>query len=95
MKPFIKSDILNRVYFHPTDLDYQKFYDECIPKSCLPSDYGGDLESIEELHDRHKKSMMKLRDYFLIGDKILNFELEEYDFDAPLDDDEATLDTKM
>lgn len=95
MKPLIRSDILNRMHFHSTNMDFEKFYENCLPKSCLPSDYGGDLDSIDELHDRHRKSLMELRDFFLIEEKILNMEMEEYDFDAKSVDDEEFLDTKM
>lgn len=63
-------------------MDYEKFYNECIPKSCLPSDYGGDLESVEELHNKNRKTLTSMRDYFLMDDRMMNFELEQYDFDA-------------
>lgn len=82
MKPFIKSDLLKRVYFHSNNLDYEKFYKEWIPKSCLPSDYGGDLESVEELHEMQRKSLMKMRDYFLLTEQMMNFVYDEYDFDG-------------
>lgn len=81
LKPLIRSDLLERVHFHSTNMDYEKFYAEVIPKSCLPSDYGGDLESVEVLHNKHRKSLMKMRDYFLIEERLMNFEFEEFDFD--------------
>lgn len=46
-------------------MDYEKFYQEHIPKSCLPSDFGGDLESVAELHEQHCKEFMRLRYYFV------------------------------
>lgn len=63
-------------------MDYEKFYNDWIPKSCLPSDYGGDLDSLEELHVEERKSLMKLREYFLYEERLMNFEFEEYDFDG-------------
>lgn len=95
MKPFIKSDLLSRVRFHTTDMNLDDFHKKCIPKSCLPSEYGGDLGPIEDIREKHKKSLLRLRDYFLIEEKILNFQLEEYDFDAASEDDEIIVDTKM
>lgn len=65
-------------------MDYEKFYEEWIPKSCLPSDYGGDLESIEDLQNKHRKSLLKMREYFLLEERMMNFEFEEYDFDGHL-----------
>lgn len=37
VKPFIRSEMLNRIHFHPANMDYEKFYKQYIPKSCLPS----------------------------------------------------------
>lgn len=81
---------MKRVHFHPATLDYEKFHNDFIPKSCLPSDYGGDLESIETLHNKHRKSFMKMRDYFLIEERLMNFEFEEFNFD-----DEEISDTQL
>lgn len=95
VKPLIKSDILNRVYFHKANMDYEKFHNECIPRSCLPSEYFGDLDNIETLHNRNTESLMKLRDYFLIVERILNYEFEDYDLDAKSVDGEELEDTKI
>lgn len=46
-------------------MDYEKFYEEHIPKSCLPSDFGGDLESLDEMQSKQTKDFVKLRAYFL------------------------------
>lgn len=95
VKPIIRSDILNRVHFHPTNMDYEKFYEDCIPKSCLPSNYQGDLDDVDELHDRHRKSLLKLREYFLLEERLMNFEFEDYDFDAESVDVESVMNTKI
>lgn len=47
----------------------EQFYAEHIPKSCLPKDLGGDLESVDELHRKHCKELIRLRDYFLAEEK--------------------------
>lgn len=59
-------------------MDYEKFYEECIPKSHLPSDFGGDLESVEELHEKHRKGLLELRDYFLMEEKQQNCEFDDH-----------------
>lgn len=46
-------------------MDYEKFYKDHIPKSCLPSDFGGELESVTELHKKHCKEFKRLRNYFV------------------------------
>lgn len=80
MKPLIRTDFMQKVHFHSTNMNYEKFYEEWIPKCCLPSDYGGELESIDELHNKHRKTILKMRDYFLLEERVFNLELEDYDF---------------
>lgn len=58
-------------------MDYEKFYKECIPKSHLPSDFGGDLESVEVLHKQHREMLMELRDYFISEEQQTNMTFEE------------------
>lgn len=57
-------------------MDYEKFYSDFIPKHCLPSDFGGDLESVVELHEKHCKEFTRLRDYFLAEEKQAALELD-------------------
>lgn len=59
-------------------MDYEKFYKDCIPKSCLPSDFGGDLESVAELHKSHRESLMELREYFLMEEQQAALSYDEY-----------------
>lgn len=36
---------------HPVDADMKEFFEKHVPASCIPSDYGGDLPSLQELAD--------------------------------------------
>ena len=54
-------------------MDYEKFYNEVVPKSCLPSDFGGDLESVDKLHEKHCKEFLELREFFLATDNQVGF----------------------
>jgi hypothetical protein len=75
IKPFASTTLLNRIHWHTSDIDYEKFYEEHgIPKSILPKDYGGDLPSVEELHEKHKELLMSQNEYFLLDEKQTNFE---------------------
>ena len=47
----------------------EKFYENHIPKSSLPSDFGGDLESVEVLHKRHCDEFSRMRNFFLAEEK--------------------------
>jgi len=59
-------------------MNFEKFYQECVPKSHLPSDYGGDLESVEDLHKKQRENLMKMRNYFLFEEQQMNYQLDPY-----------------
>jgi hypothetical protein len=77
VKPLLRSDLLNKIHFHASNMVYEKFYEEHIPKSHLPKDYGGDLEPIEELHVKQRETFMEMRDYFLMEEQHMNYELDD------------------
>lgn len=52
------------MHLHSSSMNMEKFYKDCIPKSCLPSDFGGDLESVEVLHQKHCQEFKRLQPYF-------------------------------
>lgn len=74
IKPFVSKGFLSKIHWHAPDMDYEKFYEEIIPKACLPSDYGGDLESVEVLHTKHRATLMEMKEYFQLEEKQMNFE---------------------
>jgi hypothetical protein len=59
------------MHLHYADIDWEHFYENHIPKSCLPRDYGGDLESIEELSQKNLQELKKLQNYFKIEEEEL------------------------
>jgi hypothetical protein len=72
VKPLMRSDLLNKMHFHSSNMDFEKFYEQHIPKTHLPKDYGGDLEPIEELHSKQRETLMEMRDYFLMEEEQMN-----------------------
>lgn len=46
-------------------MDYDQFYKQHIPKTCLPSDFGGDLKSLDELQKIFSEEIRSQRPYFL------------------------------
>jgi hypothetical protein len=60
-------------------MDMEKFYTEWIPRSCLPADYGGELETIAEMHKKHCEEFKRLRPYFLAEEKQAYLELDKCD----------------
>ena len=72
------TEILSKITFHSSSMDHEKFYEECVPKSHLPSDFGGDLESVEELHKKHRAKLMTLREYFLMEEQQQYSKFDEF-----------------
>jgi hypothetical protein len=74
---------------HHADIDWENFYEKHIPRSCLPSDYGGGLESVEELSKKNLQILKSMKEYFLAeeesifdeqcGEKKENVECNEFD----------------
>lgn len=64
----VDTRISRRLFYRQINLhhgnNYKKLH-EVVPVSGLPSDFGGELESIEELHYKHCKELERLREYFL------------------------------
>lgn len=62
---------------HPSSLDYNSFCEKYnIPKSCLPKEYGGELDTIPELHEKFRKELVGKRDYFLAEEEMRNIKNE-------------------
>lgn len=78
VKPLLRSRLIDTVQFYSPNMDFEKFYAECIPKSHLPSDYGGELQSVSELHEKQKKTFADLRDYFVLEEMQASLSFDEY-----------------
>lgn len=64
VKPFTRLKLLEKVHFHTSNINWDDFYRDHIPKSHLPSDYGGELDTVEILHKKSCEKLMKLEGYF-------------------------------
>lgn len=63
-------------------MDYEKFYEDFIPKACLPNDYGGDLDTIEVLHQKQCKVLQEANELFYFEEKVLKYQFEDADIDG-------------
>ncbi|XP_055611347.1 alpha-tocopherol transfer protein-like [Uranotaenia lowii] len=70
IKPFLRAEILNMLFLHPVNANLDKLYDEWIPRSCLPSDYGGELKSVAELHQDHIKKFEQMQPFFIAEERV-------------------------
>lgn len=49
--------------------NYEAFHRDFVPRSCLPSDFGGELKTAEEMHKDHNKEFTRLRNFFIADEK--------------------------
>ncbi|CAB0030981.1 unnamed protein product [Trichogramma brassicae] len=68
VKSAIKPKLASRVHVHSSGLD--SLY-EHVPKSVLPSDYGGEQASMNELDEKWRGKLADWRDWFL-KEEVLN-----------------------
>jgi hypothetical protein len=64
-KPLLRANLFKLFHFHPKNMNMEDFHRKFIPKSCLPSDLGGNLESFEVLHEQNREKLLEMREYFL------------------------------
>ncbi|KAF5285077.1 hypothetical protein FQA39_LY16766 [Lamprigera yunnana] len=61
MKPFMKKELLDMLYLHTDSIEgLFKF----VPKECLPNNYGGQEDSLQQLHENFKKKLSDNADFF-------------------------------
>ncbi|XP_023706066.1 alpha-tocopherol transfer protein isoform X3 [Cryptotermes secundus] len=61
-RPFLKEKFFSKVFFHCSG--YESLY-EHVPRDALPREYGGKLDSIQELTERWNQKLVSLRPWFL------------------------------
>lgn len=60
------------MYLHSATEDYDTLLRDKIPLACLPSDFGGELDSCEKMHEKHCKKFQQMRDFFIQEEKQWN-----------------------
>ncbi|XP_044738954.1 retinol-binding protein pinta-like [Chrysoperla carnea] len=65
-KSCMKEKMRNRFNLHKEGFDLE----EILPKDCIPKDYGGNLPSMQTLHDIGHKKITDNRDWFLKQNNI-------------------------
>lgn len=50
IKPFMNESVLKKFYVHSKTSDWTNFYQDHVERACLPSDYGGLLQTIETIN---------------------------------------------
>lgn len=73
-------------------MDWEDFYKNHVPRSCLPSDYGGDLESVEVLSKQNLELWKKHKEYFRYDEELTFGFDEEANNDADDEDSDESVD---
>ncbi|XP_046979458.1 alpha-tocopherol transfer protein-like [Schistocerca americana] len=63
IKPFMKKELYSMIHFHKTADNYDALY-EHLPRECLPSDFGGQLASLNELQEQNIERLRALVPFF-------------------------------
>jgi hypothetical protein len=77
VKPFLRSEFYDRIHLHPIGADLSGIYED-VPRSHLPKDLGGECGTIREYHDKTRKLIEDLSEYFEYEDRQAKLELDQY-----------------
>ncbi|KAK5638261.1 hypothetical protein RI129_012556 [Pyrocoelia pectoralis] len=62
--PFVKPEMAALIHLHSIGMDMETFYDQWIPKRCLPKEYGGELDSVEVYNRMCTEELESLQWFF-------------------------------
>lgn len=79
IKPFLRKEFYDRIHLHKYGTCDEEFFEKYVPRSHMPSDYGGDLETIDVLHEKNRQYLYDMSDYFLIEEQQMKQELDDLD----------------
>lgn len=65
-----------QIHLHSPSFDIEKFHAEHVPRSCLPSEFGGVCGSVEDVHEQLSKEFMELREFLALEEKQAALELD-------------------
>uniref|UniRef100_A0A1Y1LY65 CRAL-TRIO domain-containing protein n=3 Tax=Photinus pyralis TaxID=7054 RepID=A0A1Y1LY65_PHOPY len=64
LRPFVKTELFEKIKFHSTRLDMDEFHAKYVPRECLPADYGGELGPLEVLAEGNARRLLELETFF-------------------------------
>ncbi|KAG5670011.1 hypothetical protein PVAND_000298 [Polypedilum vanderplanki] len=78
VRPLMWSELFDMIHVHSGDTDYKDFFHQHIPRSHMPQDYGGDLPTLKELHEKTAKNLLNMRDYFCLEERHMMHEFDDF-----------------
>ncbi|KAF7287662.1 hypothetical protein GWI33_006007 [Rhynchophorus ferrugineus] len=70
VRVFLKTHLIDMIKVHPSGMSKENLF-SYVPKQCLPEEYGGDLPSVEVLHERTIKQFVEKQNFWDIEEKML------------------------
>lgn len=64
------------MHLHSSTVDLDEFHAKFIPRTSLPSDFGGVCDSVEVLHEKMCKEFLEMRDFFIDEEKQAALEFD-------------------
>lgn len=64
------------MHIHSPNVDMEKVFAERIPRSSLPSNFGGDAKPIEVLHKQLWDEFIAVRDFYAMEEKQSKLQLD-------------------
>jgi hypothetical protein len=78
IKPFLKKEFFDRIHLHPIGSDLSGIFETDVPRSIMPTDLGGECGTIKEHHDKTRKFIEDLREYFLLEADQAKLKFDQY-----------------
>lgn len=73
----MSKQLFDMVHVHPSGMNFNtEFFKKYLPKENMPSDYGGDLPSISELHKKNCENLHRFKEYFELEEKQMKHQLD-------------------
>lgn len=94
IKPILRKELYDRIHIHQSTSDYSEFFNKFIPRSHMPSDYGGNLSSISQLNEENRKYLYEMRGYFLSEMDQMNLKFEDRVIEPSADEDDEFFDAE-
>ncbi|CAG9861510.1 unnamed protein product [Phyllotreta striolata] len=72
-KPFMKKELFELIITHPPETSMQDFFENHIPAACMPSNFGGELKSLEEISEDTKEYIRGVKGFLEDEEQQIQF----------------------
>ncbi|XP_023310172.1 retinaldehyde-binding protein 1-like isoform X2 [Anoplophora glabripennis] len=69
LKPFMKKELFDMIIPHSPAMPMEDFFEKYVPASCMPSDLGGELPTLDQLSEDTQNECRKLKTFLEMEEK--------------------------